>query len=70
MPEVDIRVSPSNRVMDFARDAIDLAIRHSAGRHDGLTSEKLFDDKIMPGLYIINGGRSAFIRLVFATKHV
>lgn len=48
MPEVDIRVSPSNRLMDFSRDAIDLAIRHSAGRHDGLTSEKLFDDKIMP----------------------
>lgn len=48
MPDVDIRVSPSTRVMDFSRDAIDLAIRHSSGHHDGLTSEKLLDDKIMP----------------------
>lgn len=48
MPGVDIRVSPSNRVMDFARDAIDLAIRHSEGRHEGLVSEKLFDDPIVP----------------------
>jgi LysR family glycine cleavage system transcriptional activator len=47
-PEIDVRISASHRVMDFQRDGIDLAIRHGLGGYDGLVSERLVDDELVP----------------------
>jgi LysR family glycine cleavage system transcriptional activator len=46
-PDVDVRISTTNRLIDFARDGIDLAIRHGLGRYPGLLSEKLIDDDLV-----------------------
>lgn len=47
-PEIDVRISASHRVLDFQRDGIDLAIRHGLGGYDGLVSERLLDDELLP----------------------
>ncbi|MBB4230425.1 transcriptional regulator GcvA [Rhizobium mongolense] len=47
-PEIDVRISASHRVLDFRRDGIDLAIRHGLGGYDGLVSERLVDDELVP----------------------
>jgi LysR family transcriptional regulator, glycine cleavage system transcriptional activator len=46
--DIDIRISASNRVMDFARDGIDVAIRHGFGGYDGLASDRILDDDLVP----------------------
>ncbi len=43
-PEVDLRISASEQLVDFTRDPFDLGIRFGAGRYPGLRSEKLADD--------------------------
>jgi LysR family glycine cleavage system transcriptional activator len=43
-PELDLRISASEQLVDFARDAFDLGIRFGSGRYPGLVSEKLADD--------------------------
>ena len=48
LPGVDIRISASNRLVDFARDGVDIAIRHGFGRYEGLVSERLLDDDLLP----------------------
>jgi LysR family glycine cleavage system transcriptional activator len=48
LPGADIRISASNRLVDFARDGVDIAIRHGFGRYEGLVSERLLDDDLMP----------------------
>ena len=47
-PGLDIRISASNRLVDFARDGVDIAIRHGFGRYEGLVSERLLDDDLVP----------------------
>lgn len=47
-PHVNVRISASNRVLDFRQDRIDLAIRHGLGRWPGLASERLVDDELTP----------------------
>lgn len=47
-PQIDVRISASHRVMDFRRDGIDLAIRHGLGGYEGLVSERLLDDDLVP----------------------
>lgn len=44
-PEVEVRISASERLVDFARDGVDLGIRYGSGRYPGLISEKLVDDR-------------------------
>lgn len=46
--DLDVRISASNRLTDFGRDGVDIAIRHGFGRYDGLTSERLVDDHLVP----------------------
>ena len=46
-PGTDVRISTTNRLIDFARDHIDLAIRHGLGRYPGLLSELLLDDDLV-----------------------
>jgi LysR family glycine cleavage system transcriptional activator len=49
-PGVEVRIAATNRLVDFARDGVDLAIRHGPGRYDGLASERLLDDDLIPVL--------------------
>jgi LysR family glycine cleavage system transcriptional activator len=43
-PELDLRISTSELVVDFTVDPIDVGIRFGQGRYPGLLSEKLLDD--------------------------
>jgi LysR family glycine cleavage system transcriptional activator len=43
-PEVDLRISASEQLVDFARDSVDLGIRFGSGRYPDLSCEKLADD--------------------------
>lgn len=45
-PDVDVRISATNRIADFGRDGIDIAVRHGFGRYDGLVSERLLNDTL------------------------
>lgn len=45
---VDVRVSVTNRLVDFARDNVDLAVRHGFGRYEGLESVRFIDDSTLP----------------------
>ena len=47
-PGLDIRISASNRLVDFVRDGVDIAVRHGFGRYEGLVSERLLDDDLVP----------------------
>ncbi|MFZ3004260.1 MAG: transcriptional regulator GcvA [Undibacterium umbellatum] len=47
-PAIDIRISTTNRLADFARDDVDFAVRHGLGNYPGLTSEILIDDPLQP----------------------
>jgi LysR family glycine cleavage system transcriptional activator len=47
-PDIDVRISTSHRVLDFQRDGVDIAIRHGLGGYDGLISERLVDDELVP----------------------
>ena len=43
-PEIDIRISASEKLVDFASEPIDIGIRYGGGRYPGLTVEKLAED--------------------------
>ena len=43
-PDLDLRISTSEAVVDFTHEPIDVGIRFGKGRYPGLLSEKLFDD--------------------------
>jgi LysR family glycine cleavage system transcriptional activator len=43
-PELDLRISASESVVDFTREPIDVGIRFGPGPYPGLLSEKLLDD--------------------------
>jgi LysR family glycine cleavage system transcriptional activator len=47
-PEIDLRISASHRMMDFQQDGVDIAIRHGLGGYEGLVSERLLDDELVP----------------------
>lgn len=48
-PNVDVRISSSNQLVDFGRDReIDLAVRHGRGRWPGVTAEFLFGERFTP----------------------
>ncbi len=47
-PEIDMRICATDRIVDFARDGIDFAVRHGLGSHAGLVSERLLDDDMVP----------------------
>src|SRR6186713_1637530 len=43
-PELDLRISASEAVVDFTREPIDVGIRFGPGPYPGLFAEKLLDD--------------------------
>lgn len=47
-PEVDVWVSADMEVVDFAADDVDLAIRYGSGGYDGLETEHLMSETIVP----------------------
>ena len=47
-PEIDLRISANLALVDFQRDAIDLAIRLGRGKYEGLECVKLFDEHMTP----------------------
>jgi LysR family transcriptional regulator, glycine cleavage system transcriptional activator len=47
-PQIDVNVSASVQLVDFARDSVDLAIRYGAGSYDELHSEKLLAESVYP----------------------
>lgn len=53
-PDIDLQISASKTLVDFARDGVDLAIRHGLGRYSGLHSERIFAVELLavgaPGL--------------------
>jgi LysR family glycine cleavage system transcriptional activator len=47
-PEFDVRLDASARLVDFARDSVDIAVRYGSGDWPGLDVTPLFDDVIFP----------------------
>lgn len=47
-PDIDVRLDASERLVDFARDGVDLAIRYGAGHYPGLHVECLFRADVFP----------------------
>ena len=53
-PDIDLQISATKSLVDFARDGVDAAIRHGLGRYAGLHSERIFAIELLavaaPGL--------------------
>ena len=47
-PDVDLRVSATTHYVDFARDDVDIAIRHSDGNWPGLDVQRLYSERLFP----------------------
>jgi LysR family glycine cleavage system transcriptional activator len=47
-PEIDVRLQANDRVTDFERDNVDLAIRYGRGQYPGLAAERLLSDDYAP----------------------
>jgi LysR family transcriptional regulator, glycine cleavage system transcriptional activator len=46
-PEVDVRISANERLVDFALEPVDVGVRYGLGRYAGLVSTKLADDGLV-----------------------
>ena len=47
-PEIDLRVSVADRQVDFAREDVDLAVRHGDGYWPGLDTVQLCSERLFP----------------------
>ena len=47
-PGVDLRVSATTNYVDFAREDVDVAIRHGDGNWPGLDVERLYSERLFP----------------------
>ncbi|MEA2789265.1 MAG: LysR family transcriptional regulator, glycine cleavage system transcriptional activator [Acetobacteraceae bacterium] len=47
-PDVDLQVVTGNVLVDFARDGVDVAIRHGLGRYPGLHSHRVVVVEVVP----------------------
>jgi LysR family glycine cleavage system transcriptional activator len=47
-PDLDLRISASSQLVDFARDDVDVAIRIGRGRYPGLRVDRLFGESMVP----------------------
>ena len=47
-PDVDLRVSATTHYVDFAREDVDIAIRHGDGNWPGLHAERLCSERLFP----------------------
>jgi len=70
-PDIDLRVSASLHHIDFAREDIDLAIRHGDGRWSGLHMTRLCTEALFPvcSPKILNGRGRRALRAPSDLKH-
>jgi len=47
-PDIDVQVSASDKLVDFARDDFDLGIRYGFGSYPGLRIDRLMQDTVFP----------------------
>ena len=47
-PNVDLRISATTHYIDFARDDVDVAIRHGDGEWPGLDVQRLYSERLFP----------------------
>lgn len=47
-PDIDLHVVTSNKLVDFTRDSVDVAVRHGLGRYPGLHSERVVAVEVVP----------------------
>jgi len=47
-PDIDIRLDGTNEPTDFARDLVDVEIRHGTGKWTGLHMEPLVEERFLP----------------------
>jgi len=47
-PDVDVRLDATLRLVDLAREEVDVAVRYGSGNWTGLRSEPLFEDEMFP----------------------
>ncbi|WP_425407208.1 transcriptional regulator GcvA [Hwanghaeella sp.] len=47
-PEIDVRLTAGERLVDFSRDDVDLAIRYGRGRYADLISDRFMEEEIFP----------------------
>jgi len=47
-PEIDVRLTAGERLVDFARDDVDLAIRYGQGRYTDLISDRFMEEEVFP----------------------
>lgn len=47
-PELAVRFDATERLVDFAREPIDMAVRYGSGRYAGLESTALFQEEVFP----------------------
>lgn len=47
-PEIDLQVQATSRVVDLAREGVDVAIRHGLGRYPGLASDLVLAVAVVP----------------------
>jgi LysR family glycine cleavage system transcriptional activator len=47
-PDIDVRIAADERVVDFTRDEVDVAIRHGLGKWPGVVSERLLSETHFP----------------------
>jgi LysR family glycine cleavage system transcriptional activator len=47
-PGVDVRIAATERLTDFSRDDVDVAIRYGSGNYPGLQIERLVDNTVFP----------------------
>ena len=47
-PQLDVRISATTRLVDFASEDVDVAIRFGPGHYPGLYSQQLSDEEVIP----------------------
>lgn len=47
-PEIDVRITPSDHLVDFGREEVDMAIRYGRGDWPGLTSRRFMTEDMFP----------------------
>ncbi|MEX2199949.1 MAG: transcriptional regulator GcvA [Dongiaceae bacterium] len=47
-PDIDVRIAADERVVDFARDEVDVAIRHGLGKWPGVAVDRLLSETHFP----------------------
>ncbi len=47
-PDIDVHVAPSDHLVDFARENVDLAMRYGQGNWPGLRADRLMTEEVFP----------------------